>query len=293
MDWLGQYDTLVQQIAVFALAAASVQLALRSGVFSLVGAGTWMIGAYTAAITVTKGGGTVLAFVLAVVLGAVVSLALSLLTRRISGLTLAMATIAFDLIVVIVIRSWESVTGGPLGLYAIPVEVTTLGAIIIAAVVAILLALSERGRIGRALVALREDSHAAGSVGVPVELSRHLITTASGALGALSGALYALMFNAIAPEQGGFALVTQLLSMVVIGGIDSWRGAYLGAAVLLLLPEFSRVFDRWNGLIYGLLLVAAVVWAPAGLLGVLQKAVHLVRKAVSPRINAIARRGAA
>jgi len=282
MDWFADNETLLQQIGVFAIAAASLQVALRAGVFSLVGAGTWMIGAYAAAIALDDGMPPFVALLIALALAALVSLALSLLTIRIDGLTLAMATIAFDLIVVVVIRNWESLTGGALGLYAIPVSVSSTGLAVIVVAVAVVLMLVERGRQGRAVVALREDVQAAAAVGVPVPLARHLVTTVSGVLGALSGAIYAMMFNAIAPDQGGFHLVTLLLSMVVIGGIDSWRGAYVGAALLMFLPEISRTFNEWNGLIYGALMVLVVVWAPEGVLGGLRKVRELLPRRAGP-----------
>jgi branched-chain amino acid transport system permease protein len=283
MSWFDHHETLIQQMGVFTIAAAALQVALRAGVFSLLAAGTWLTGAYTAAIVVREGGGTATAMVAAVAIAAAVSLVMSLLTRRISGLTLSMATIAFDLIIVVLIRNGGDFTGGALGLYAIPISVSTAGVITIAVLVAAALALTERGRIGRAVVALREDSQAAESIGVPSERVRHAATTLSGALAALSGSIYALMFNAIAPEQGGFNLVVMLLSMVVVGGIESWRGAYIGAIVLLWLPDASRVVDRWSGAMYGALVVLTVVWAPGGLLGVMQRLWHAARRGLRRR----------
>ena len=282
MEWLGQYETLVQQIAVFMIGAASLQFALRAGVFSLVAAGTWMLGAYGAALTLREGGSTLLAVALAVLIGSVASSVMSLLTQRISGLTLAMATLAFDLIVVVAISGW-TFAGGPLGLYGIPSNVTTLGVIVMALAVAISLAMTERGRLGRALDAMREDPLAAGSVGLPVMPLRHVVTVISGALGALSGALYALMFSVVTPDQGGFDLVILLLSMVVIGGIDSWRGAYLGAALLLYLPEVSRSLGSYQEAFYGVLVILVVVWAPSGLFGVFQALFKRGRASVSHR----------
>lgn len=145
----------------------------------------------------------------------------------------------------------------------------------------------ERGRLGRAIAAIREDPHIAASVGIPVVRARHVIMVISNALAAMSGAIYAFVFFTITPTQGGFDFVLLLLSMVIVGGAGSWRGAYIGAALLLWLPNVSSVANQWNGVVYGALLVAMVVLAPAGLTGLLgngfRLAMHQIRRAAPVR----------
>jgi branched-chain amino acid transport system permease protein len=284
--WWASNETLIRQICIFMIAAASLQLTLNAGLFSLLNGATWLIGGYTAAIVLREGGNTLVAFVTAIALGAAVSYGLSLASGRLTGTALAMVTISFALITGVTIRSMGDFTGGALGLYGIPVRVTTEGAIAAAVAVAALLLLLERGRTGRAISALREDAHVAASVGIPIKQARHLLMLLSGALAALSGALYSLSSYAIAPTQGGFDFILLLLSMVIIGGVGSWAGAYLGAALLTWLPDVSSLADKWNGVLYGVLLIAIVVYAPRGLTGLLHSATTAIRRVAirAPRV---------
>lgn len=258
-------------MGVYAIAAASMQIAMNAGVFSLLTGATWIVGAYTAAITVREGGGELLAFVLAIGIAAVASSAISVLTRRLVGIGLAMVTMSLVLITGVILESVGSFTGGALGLYGIPILVRTRDVLIAVVVVAVLMTVIERGRTGRAIAALREDPHVAASVGIPVPLARHAVMFLSGGLAGLSGALYAFMFLTLTPMQGGFDFVLLLLSMVIIGGAGSWLGAFIGAGLLIWLPEASSLAHRWNGVMYGVILIAIVVYAPGGLTGIIGK----------------------
>jgi branched-chain amino acid transport system permease protein len=280
ISWWNNNQTLIHQIGVYAIAAASMQLAMNAGIFSLLTGATWLLGAYSSAIAVREGASTVPAFALAIAIGAAIGCGVSSVTRRVAGIGLAMVTMSMVLITGVILQSAGSFTGGALGLYAIPVRITTTDIVIIVAVVAVLMTIVESGRTGRALAALREDPHIAASVGIAVPRARHTVMALSGGLGALSGALYAFMFYTVTPTQGGFDFVLLLLSMVIIGGAGSWRGAYIGAALLLWLPQASSVANQWNGLMYGVLLVVMVVYAPSGLTGLLSSLIHLVRRRI-------------
>lgn len=277
MDWFSNNEVLIQQIGVFAIAAAGLQLLLNSGVFSLHVAGTWLIGSYATAIGLREGLPPVGAYLAAIVIGATVSLVLAVLTRRLNGLALAMATLAFSLIAVIGIRSGGDFTGASLGLYGIPVTTSTTGVWVSAAVVAVLLGWLEQGRRRRTLSAMREDVQVAAAVGIPVVWTREAIMVLAGAITAYSGGLYASLFNAISPDQGGFPLVISLLTMAIVGGIGSWLGAYLGAALLTWLPTFSTLFNDWNAAITGAVMILVVVYAPGGLLGLVVAAFERIK----------------
>jgi branched-chain amino acid transport system permease protein len=281
VTWWTQNQTLINQICIYAIAAASMQLAMSAGVFSLLSGATWLLGSYAAAITVREGGGTALAFIIAIAIGAGLGVLVSVVTSRVAGIGLAMVTISLVLITGLILESAGSFTGGAVGLFAIPVRVSTGGVLAFAGAVAIVLTFVERGRTGRAIAALREDPHIAASVGIPVARARHIVMFASGALAGLSGALYSFMFFTITPTQGGFDFVVLLLSMVIVGGAGSWRGAYLGAALLLWLPNASSLANQWNGVVYGVLLISMVVFAPGGLTGLIGRVGRMAYRKVS------------
>ena len=125
----------------------------------------------------------------------------------------------------------------------------------------------ERGARGRRIEALRIDEQLAQSLGVDAKRERMHIFVFSSLLGCLSGCVSAMMFNTLAPEQVGFALIASVLMMVVIGGTSAWWGALVGAFVVTWLPEIFRFADEWRLVLQGALVIAVVVYAPEGIVG--------------------------
>lgn len=278
VDWFESNEALIQSALAMSLLAFSVQLALRAGVFSLAGVGFWAIGGYGTARLVLDGWSTVPALVVLVAASCAIALAMGLILARLRALYLAMATFAFVLIVQIVAVNWESVTGGPVGLFAIPVTVTTVGVLVCVAAGAVVLALWERGRSGRRLEALREDEQLAATVGIDVRRQRLLVFVASSALGTLSGGLYAMMFNTITPDQAGFGLITNVLMMVVLGGTGAWWGGVVGAFIVTWLPEILRFTGDYRSIVQGAIVVLVVVYAPDGVVGLVRGLRRRVRR---------------
>jgi branched-chain amino acid transport system permease protein len=184
---------------------------------------------------------------------------------------MGLATIAFDLVVVVLALNGGTLTGGPLGLFGIPVRVTVPQLVGVVAVVGYLLTRLETGRTGRYFDALRNDEPLAAALGIRVNRWRVFAFTLSAAIAALSGSMHVLLFNAISPEQFGFSLIILVLSMVVVGGAASWVGALIGAALIEFLPEFLSTFDKWRDVAYGVLLILVVGYAPDGILGLVQQ----------------------
>lgn len=275
--WYLANEIFIQQACVFAILAASVQMLLRAGVFSFAPVGTWMIGAYCAAIFFKGGVAAPLSILLAMLAGGVLAFVVAAITRALSGLVLGMATLAVVLIIVVAAESGGSLTGGAAGLYGITPQLSTGILFVFVVIVAALLFFLERGKFGRAINAMREDAHVARTVGIPVVQMQLGLSTLAGILGALSGASYTFLFNSVTPDAGGFNLVVSTLSMVIIGGVASWGGAYLGAALLTLLPSFLSGFEAWSQAAYGVVLIVVVVFAPGGLLGLGRDALKRIR----------------
>jgi branched-chain amino acid transport system permease protein len=267
-SWYTSNETLIQNILIATLLAFSVQVALRAGIFSLAGIGFYAIGSYAAAILVKHGMAAVIAIAIALVLSGVLSYALALLLVRLRDLYLAMATVAFDLMVGVVALNWGALTGGSLGLFAIPVAVTTGSMAITVAVVAGLLFLMEHGTMGRTLETIREDEELAQSFAVDTRRYRRLAFVVSGMLGALSGCFHALLFNSITPGDAGFELIVLALTMVIIGGFGSWVGALAGAILITWLPLKLTSFGEWWNAVYGAVMIVAATFIPGGLYGV-------------------------
>lgn len=278
MEWYQANLGLIQTIIVTGMLTYSIQVVLRAGIFSLASVGFYGIGAYTAAVLVGTHGWALIPTLLVVVVSCwALSIALYLPLRRISGLSLAMATFAFDLGIGVVALNWDSVTGGPLGLYAIPVAMSTGEALALLVVATIILWYLERGAIGRAIEALRELPDISGAMGVETAKLRSRIFSLSAVLGGLSGASGALMFNIVQPTDFGFELIVTGLTMAIIGGSRSWVGALIGTVIFLWLPQALVSFAEWRDAALGAALVIILLFAPDGILGLLTRLRQRIR----------------
>jgi branched-chain amino acid transport system permease protein len=266
--WYDGHLVLLQAIFTSMLLAFSVQVPLRVGVFSFAGIGSYAIGGYAAAILFTKyHWPEAPAIVAAMVVAGAAGYLLSLVVQRLDGLYLGMATIAFDLILGVVATNWRSVTGGANGLYGVLGNVPMAVLAGVTVVVIILLACTERGKLGRRITAVNADPRLASSVGVNVRVYRQAAFVVSGLLGALAGALSTLLTTTIAPGNVGFTLIVTALTMIIVGGARSWLGPAIGAILFTWLPDLLQFVSQWQAVIYGFIVAAAAVWMPGGLVG--------------------------
>ncbi len=266
------YDSnlvLIQATLTGLVLALSVQVPLRMGVFSFAGAGSYGIGAYLAAILVLKQDAPALvAIALTVVFAAFVGLLLGLVIFRLNGLYLAMATVAFDLIISVIANNGGTLTGGATGLYGVITDFTMPTMLVLTLVALFLVALSERGRTGRRVDAVRDDPELAASTGIKVRRYRLVAFVVSGALGGLAGAMNVLVRSTVGPLDIGFGLIVLALTMIIVGGSRSWKGAVIGAIIFTWLPDLLTVIGDWQELVYGVMVAAAAIFLPRGIHGV-------------------------
>jgi branched-chain amino acid transport system permease protein len=251
--------------------ALSLQFSLRLGVVSFAGVGLYGIGSYTAGILVIKEGwSTFPALAAGIVLPALVAALLALLMRRLSGLYLGMATIAFDLIVGVVIINGGTLTGGPIGLFGALARppLSMLYILLITVVVLLALTYSARGAPARRINAVRDDPELASSVGISVPRYRLAAFVVSGALGGCSGAMDLLLRTTVSPDNIGFPLIVLALTMIIVGGTRWWLGALIGAIVFTWLPDVLSFVGQWEQVVYGVIVAAAAVYMPGGVVGV-------------------------
>lgn len=215
---------------------------------------------------------------------------------KLKGHYLAMATLGFGIIMYIIFNETVDWTGGPSGLSGIPnlrvgslvfdndwndyylVWVFTL------AVMLLSINLS-RSRIGRALRAIHDSEVAARVMGVNARILKVQIFTVSAVISAMAGSLYAHVMTFIAPASFGFNFSVELLTMIVIGGLGSVYGSFLGAAILTMLPELLRVFQDLDIVIYGLMLILMTMYMPGGLIGGMEAAVRFALKKIGKGEN--------
>ncbi|MFZ1037766.1 MAG: branched-chain amino acid ABC transporter permease [Smithella sp.] len=195
---------------------------------------------------------------------------------KLKGHYLAMATLGFGIIMYIIFNETVALTGGPSGLSGIPN--LHIGSLIFdndlnnyylvwmftLAVMLLSINLSQ-SRIGRALRAIHDSEVAARVMGVNARILKVQIFTVSAVISAVAGSLYAHIMTFIAPTSFGFNFSVELLTMVVVGGLGSIYGSFLGAAILTMLPEWLRVFQNLDIVIYGLMLILMTMFMPGGL----------------------------
>ncbi len=267
--WYDAHVVLFQTTAIYAVLALSFQVVLKSGVFSFASVGFFGIGAYVAANLTKHGVGGILSMVIVVVGSAVLGYLLSLPLIRLRGLYLGMVTFAFDQILVVVANNGGTLTGGPVGLFGIPFDVSTIELFIVAAVCVLLVSQLERRSIGRSISVLRVDEQLAHSMGIEVHRQRNFIFALSAALGGLAGVLNTLTFSTIAPGGFGFDLIVAGLTMAVVGGIGSWLGAVIGALIVVWFPQVFTFVGSYKAIVYGVLVILVVAYEPNGVLGLL------------------------
>jgi branched-chain amino acid transport system permease protein len=252
-----------------------------AGLVSLGQAGFMAIGAYTASILAVRYGVTPLSATLAGLgLSLVCALVLAFATMRLRGLYLAIATLAFGLLIDSFTVGLAGLTGGPSGLVGIPsfsiggfvFDTQLRGYFLVMAIIGLALALltaGTRSGFGRALLAIRADSLAAVALGIRVRRYRMAAFCISAVLGSLSGSLYAFYFHFLSPEMVGTSVSLQMLAMLVIGGEATLFGPLLGVLLITLLPVLIQGLDQYKTLCSGLLLVGASLYLPDGLVGTL------------------------
>jgi branched-chain amino acid transport system permease protein len=251
------------------LLALSIQVPMRMGVFAFTGVGAYGIAGYTTAILVADHGlGAIPAIMVSAAAAGAICLLWALLVYRLNGLYLAMSTFAFTLIISVIAVNGGTLTGGPSGRFGV-ITPFSMGALVTISLIGLaVVALTERGRMGRRIDAVRDDPQLATSLGVSVRRYRLWGFAASGLLGGTAGAMQVLIRTTITPTDIGFHLIVLALTIIVIGGLHSWIGALLGAIVFTWLPQLLTAVSEWRDLIYGGFILIAAVIAPGGVHGV-------------------------
>ncbi len=263
-DFMFAYQNVVHAVGINGLLALSIYCVLALGQLSLGQAAFMGIGAYAAGVVTAK---LHLSFWLALPVGmaapALVALAIGGPTLRLTGIYLAIATIGLGEVFRVVMTNVDY-TGGPLGLSGIPERTETWLIYLLLAVATLLFWRVGQSRVGRAMEAMRTDETAAAVMGIPLARYKLAGLVVSAMIAGLAGALSAHSTTVIGPGDFAFETAVSILSFALLGGIGSPLGPVLGAAVLTLLPEVLRPLQDFRLVFNGLIIVAAVLFMPRG-----------------------------
>jgi len=265
---------------VFAILALSLNLLLGyTGQLSLGHAAFFGIGAYTSALLALKLEWSFwLALPSAAVAAGLAGWAIGRLALKLRGAYFVLVTISFAGVISLVSINWMELTNGPLGLPGVPppelgpwsLRTKTAYYYLVLAAAALAYLVCHRlvySRIGRALVALRENEPLAESVGI--DGTRYLVLAAvvSAALAGVAGSLYAHYTRFVSPEVFLFTYTVTMVIMVIAGGKGTLVGPVIGALLFTALPEALReaMAWQWQMLAYGVVLVVLVFFLPRGI----------------------------
>ena len=278
-------------VLIWAIAGLGLMLLTgQTGQVSLGHSAFMAVGCYSCVILMEAGLPFVAAFPLAGAVTGIVGALIAIPALRLHGVYLAIATLALAILaddIIVMLAKW---TGGVNGKFAPPISILGVEinrwanpvawyymTLAVCAGVTLVYVNILRSALGRAFAAVRDSEISAQAMGVNIARTKTLAFGISCAITGLGGALMGLFAGAFNNESFSFLLAIQLLMMIVVGGLGTVQGAFLGAAVIAFLPQFlSIVTDSLGrgvaipGLemgVFGALLIAFIIFEPTGLYG--------------------------
>jgi branched-chain amino acid transport system permease protein len=279
-------NNLLALLAIFAILGMSFNLIMGyAGQFSIAHGAFFGQGAYTTGVLMRDYDWSFLPAMLASFLFAgLVSVVLGLAARRVTDVYLVILTLAWQVAAVELYHNL-SVTGGSGGLIGIPradifgyelagpTQVIIL-CWVVCLLVAVVIRYLVRSPFGRTLTALREDEIAARSLGKPTANSKIKAFVISSALAGVAGALFAVQIRFISPADFGLDRSIEVLSLAIIGGLATLIGPFVGAAVIVLIPELlgylqlpATLVGAVNAFLFSALVLVFLRFRPQGLVG--------------------------
>lgn len=250
----------------------------QAGILSMAQGAFAAIGAYATAVGATRYGWPPwLALVLALTLPALLAWGIARMVTRMAPLATALATLALGTLVEIVARSWDSVTGGYVGIAGVPplpgFEKQALFNVLVWAIVCIAVLAYEnlmRSAYGRALNGVRHDRTRAIADGVAVAPLLSAMLALSAAMAGVGGFLYAHYISYMSPQSLDTHTSISALLMAVVGGAGYILGPVLGTVLLTLLGKLLPAQEA-QGLFYGGTLILILLVARDGLIGAVER----------------------
>lgn len=277
----GYYLYLANMACVYLVLALGMNILMGdAGLFAFSHVAFYGIGIYfTGYLTTNYGLDILLGMAASGVLAGVMGLVIGYVSIRLKDVYLALSTFAFAQAMHWVFQNWKSVTGGPNGMRISPAEVfgwqmtndsQAFYFTLPFAFVAVLITLWLAGtRLGRSMRAMRESEPAAMAIGVNVTRVKALAFAVSAVYAAVAGGLFTAFSSYVGPSGLDFHLTVTIVTMLVVGGIATIPGTVIGVIVIALLNEVLRNALSYQELIYGLVIILFIQFAPKGLYGLI------------------------
>lgn len=268
----------------FTVAAMCLNLVYGyAGLLSFAQLAFWGVGGYCTALVVMDAGGSFWSgLALAAALNAALALAVGWPALRLQRDSFVIVTLSFSLLAFLVARDWVSLTRGPLGLPGLPPPelfgqpLASLRSMYFVSLVFAVLALGllyavMSSRIGRTLLAIRHNAPLALAQGISPTPYRLFAFALGAALTAMAGGIQVFYIKVVDPSILDFYYIQAWLIMVIIGGAGTFWGVLAAGLVMAALPEALRFSNELRMVIYGVILVVAVLALPQGVVGWLRE----------------------
>ncbi|MBQ7263152.1 MAG: branched-chain amino acid ABC transporter permease [Synergistaceae bacterium] len=290
----GYASGVVTLLAINSIAALGVSLFTGfTGIFTLGHAGYMAIGAYTAAILTVE---WEVHFAVAILAGGVLAMIFAWLigmpTLKLVGDYYAIVSLGLGEAIRLVIENWNSVTRGARGYPGIDSYTSMPVAVAFFLVLCVVMFFLIDSRYGRAFKACRDDPAAASLLGFDTARIRVMSLAISAFYCGVAGGLLAGYMSFIQPIMFDQVKSTELVSIVVFGGLGSTSGCLIGTTILTLITELFRPISRFRMLIYGLVLVLVMVLRPEGIMGTREFGPAFVRRLLGRKARGDTGRGA-
>ncbi len=241
----------------------------------------YAIGAYGSTLLSMKVGippiiSVLLASLISMILGMIIAIPAAKLVKHF----LSLLTIAFGQMVYIFISITDSLTNGYSGIMTIP-HISIFGYtftsnqsnffLLLVITILVLIAKNRiiKSRVGRAFIAVRENTQAANGMGINVRYYKVMAFAISAFLTGLAGALYAHLVCFISPDSFTNTTSNLFMTMLLFGGIGSLAGPVIGSAILVIVTELMQSFVAYQMLIYAIFILVVLFYLPNGVIGIL------------------------
>jgi len=257
-----------------------------TGYVSIAQGGFMGIGAYCSALLSVKLGWTVwLTLSLSPILTGIFAILVGYPSLRVKGHYFAIVTLAFNMVIYIVLFNFRTLTGGEAGFTDIPrpgefavgaFNFSSLPSYYYLAVAAAITAtvfcwLLVHSRVGRNLIAIRQNEALAEAIGIATWRYKLFSFVASASLAGFAGGLYAHFIRFINPDTFTVAQSLNAILAVILGGSGTLTGPIVGSFVVVFLPEYLRIADFFRLIVYGFILILATIFMPQGIVSVVGK----------------------
>lgn len=272
------YVYLTCVMLIMALAATALNLILGYGGMVSFGHGALMgVGGYTAGLLlIYTGVNTPIAFIAAPFATALITLVIGYFCVRLHGILFSMLTLAFSMMLYAIAHQWYSFTGGDNGIVGLPSLVNSLNNYYIFVVIIVIACLMLMWRLvnspfGWTLRGIQQNPERPSFIGINVRLYRMIMFVISGFFCGIAGALFCFLDGQIFPSLMFWSSSAEILIMVLLGGMSSFLGPCLGAALVVILKYLIGAYTIYWMIFLGIILFLTILFRPEGIFGLFEK----------------------